>query len=147
VRGWIRWQKATGTGNTGWIAGAEADTGWRDITSTFTVTAGVTIDVFHVRRVGAAVYIRVKATNTTGSARMDAVTGVLPTGFRVGEEVYVGLFGTDSVTVVQKEITIYTSSGAVRLQHFDNQSGVAWHQGTFLTKDSAWPSSLPGTAA
>jgi hypothetical protein len=61
VKGWIRWVKATGTGNTGWVAGAEADTGWRDVSSLIpaahlALNPAVT-GMMTLRRVGAVVTV------------------------------------------------------------------------------------------
>ncbi len=79
VKGWIRWVKATGTGNTGWVAGPEADTGWRDVTASVTGTASGSL---HIRRTANVVTLRfISLELNSGSGPVSLCT--FATGFKV----------------------------------------------------------------
>lgn len=139
VKGWIKWIKATGTSTTGWIAGPEADTGWRDISSM--LLNGWTINAadgaFHVRRVGNTVTLRAHIYNGTLSSTM----WTAPSGFRPSKNTYFPVSHFTSGAAIgggywgiNGEFQRYTSNAA------------AYNTITVVTND-AWPSSLPGTAA
>ena len=139
VKGWIKWVKATGTGNTGWIAGPEADTGWRALTleGDWTGTA-------YLLRVGRRVTF--KFINLTGTATTGAYT--LPAGFRLGAP------GAGAATRLAANgnsagmLEISSTAGANKVEPL---SGARQYPGTYIEvpwiTDDAWPSSLPGSAA
>lgn len=140
VKGWIRWIKSTGTGNTGWIAGPEADTGWRALTPLS--PSNTTISWLYIRRVGqmVAVSYRLTISDTAWKALYGVLAGFKPLGG-------------------------YVSGVCPRPAGGGASDGVQWHVGadfnlnvradngsemdggfTYMAYD-AWPSSLPGTAA
>lgn len=159
VKGWIRWVKATGTGNTGWIAGPEADTGWRSLlvwTSTDTFTVGTTPDTttftyegsgqINIRRVGAQVYLRLASgaiKMATGSSSVSTGALVhLPSGFQSGAVTGLQLLAPGfafqaSTTVARQSNTSLPSAGIYMPGEF----------ALMLVTSDAWPSSLPGSAA
>lgn len=142
VKGWIRWLKATGTGNTGWVAGPEADTGTRTIAVDGTNWSGNLV----VRRIGPLVMWRSSGLAMASSAGVDAWTAsALPAGFR-------------PVTGMSFHApTRNTSSGAISVLEIA-ATGVGTYRGTLTAGQSitfgasgptadAWLSSLPGSAA
>jgi hypothetical protein len=158
VKGWIRWVKATGTGWTGWVAGAEADTGWRDVTTAFkalvaahanaawfTLT-GTYFQVF-IRRVGTRVSFNIRDSFvTSGSAgNTDISTSFMGAGFLPKPDTgtaYGPMFGRNTATVAAM---FNVDPGSIRIvttaSNPNSGMDMAW-----LTGD-AWPASLPGTAA
>ena len=162
VKGWIRWIKSTGTGNTGWIAGPEADTGWRQIVSW---SGGVqdgtnqvgTIDTTQyslsgtggiwIRRIGQYVewWLHGAITKTnSGSHKLFTVDNRIPSGFRADGQATYGVSVPLSHTV-----DFLGTSGIGDTPSFDSTAGgfnLAWHSCRHYTSNS-WPTSLPGTAA
>jgi len=134
VKGWIRWVKATGTGNTGWVAGPEADTGWRSLT----LENGWTGTVL-VRRHGSTVWLVVDGATATSASSGVLVT--LPTGFKFGLATVRGLVNKTDLTLRRFSI----SSGAVTIVSYQ-ASDVLYVTQTIPTNE-AWPTSLPGSAA
>ena len=154
VKGWLRWIKATGTGNTGWVAGPEADTGWRSIASwdsAGTVTG--TMPTGFVPRTGVAGYIALRRTGEmvtfeVVSLQLNATNPVLDSaniaGFRCRAEhdlllrTYNGSTWTLAYagTAGASRWTITGSSGHFTFRH-------EWQWPTVDT----WPASLPGSAA
>jgi len=144
VKGWIRWVKATGTGNTGWVAGAEADTGWRDLSASL-LNSWSAASV-RIRRVGSRVGLAV--VDLTGVATWANVAD-MPTGFAPS----VPNFGL----MREKQNTGHTVRFACtsdKIGHTDTSMiESAWNSSgakvigemSWLTTD-AWPASLPGTA-
>jgi hypothetical protein len=132
VKGWIRWVKATGTGNTGWVAGAEADTGWRNVTADLLTANGfAAVTGMFVRRVGATVELSV-----AGLARGTGGAGnfyTLPDGFKATRASYVRSYSDNPGYVYAANAYISMAS--------TSEAGVGF---TFLTSD-AWPSALPGS--
>jgi hypothetical protein len=138
VKGWIRWVKATGTGNTGWVAGAEADTGWRDIDGGDLVNGwSLSSSVFNVRRVGTQVYLIIYANGASASA---AAFYTLPAGLRP-RELHVGS-GVASAT--KQALLEVHQVGTCSLIFYDTST---FYTATSWPTDNAWPSSLPGSAA
>ena len=138
VKGWIRWVKATGTGNTGWQAGAEADTGWRDVSgdlgNSWTVA---TASNFRIRRIGNTVHFRAHIQGgTAGAAAYTA-----PSGFHPSANVYFAC--TDYVTAAVIGGATWTSGGTLIR---NTANGAAYPSVVVVTADD-WPSSLPGSAA
>lgn len=162
VKGWIRWIKATGTGNTGWIAGPEADTGWRQIVSW---AGGVqdgtnqvgTIDTTQyslsgtggiwIRRIGQYVewWLHGAITKTnSGSHKLFTVDNRIPSGFRADGQATYGVSVPLSHTV-----DFLGTYGIGDTPSFGSTAGgfnLAWHSCRHYTSNS-WPTSLPGTAA
>lgn len=136
VKGWIRWVKASGSSSTGWIAGPEADTGWREVSAS--LINGWTGSNLRVRRVGSVVDWR-------GNVTMPASNDTF----------YTIVSGFTPSTLNALFTTRNTSSGAVSggiasstLQYYGtmtNGQGIIFGF-SYTTRDS-WPTSLPGTAA
>jgi hypothetical protein len=70
VKGWILWRKASGTGNTGWVVGPEADTGTRNLNgvswSNGWAPWGATGQ--RIRRIGSVVDVELDLTKAAASA-------------------------------------------------------------------------------
>ena len=138
VKGWIRWTKSTGTGNTGWIAGPEADTGWRDVSGG--LESGAT-GALRVRRVNEAVYFSTFNINST-------VNGIwlVPSGFRIVDPGNGTSFAIAKADGTPGAVT-YSVAGAKKIDissamKLYTETVYAW---SWQTQDS-WPTSLPGTA-
>lgn len=149
VKGWIRWIKATGTGNTGWVAGPEADTGWRNVSS---ILENSWTGALYLRRVGSVVSMDGQL--NTPAPYNSAISSSIPTGFRAGglkPDLYhfpcIMWNGAQEGAVQgaawasQGVLSIARSTAALRT------SGAQFRfTGSCLT-NSGWPSSLPGSAA
>lgn len=146
VKGWIRWVKATGTGNTGWVAGAEADTGWRDVTAG--CINGWSVGSLLLRRIGSTVFARF--INLKGASSF-AQCYSMPSGF-AADGAFSGILRESYLTGKAVMANVDTSS------LLTNQGliidGTAWTSGhglagslSWSVSPSTWPSSLPGTAA
>ena len=143
VKGWIRWIKATGTGNTGWVAGPEADTGWRDVSSLLAAGwSAKAAGLVAIRRLGPVVHFRLWLANS-GTAGQNILT--YPDGFRpqsiYGPQGAVRIGASGGMGTVSNFSSAYHAS----LEQAPGTSEVAG-QFSFVT-DNAWPSSLPGSAA
>ena len=167
VTGMLSWRKATGTGNTGWVAGAEADTGWRIVTawdSAGTITAGSIPGTalaprsgnagdIKVRRIGDRVIMRIcnlgfLSTNLVNSTANKIWTWA--TGWRVGSTLSIPatLLGSPGTVEV---VAVRLSMGDTAVEFDYPQTITATTQYmtaefSWLT-DDAWPTSLPGSAA
>ena len=139
VKGWIRWIKRTGTGNTGWIAGPEADTGWRLVTP----ASGTASDLL-IRRVGSLVTVKSTTYAAPGGGLSYATPFyVPPTGLRASRNgTGAGRNGTTGAALL---VAGDESTGLYFLATL-SASDPAYFSITYLT-DDAWPTSLPGTAA
>jgi len=155
VKGWIRWIKASGTGNTGWVAGPEADTGWRDIAGdiTWPSASGDVLGVAKVRRTGdgtCSLYVRGAIGSTT--ADTIAAVGALPAGFRPtidsqgGFLFYTAMGDTSLAPMIAVHASNY-SPWTISIQRVGGASAANWSGGLgrLVTAD-AWPTSLPGVA-
>lgn len=144
VKGWIRWIKATGTGNTGWVAGPEADTGWRDVTPA-APTGWTTLSYIKIRRRGDEVEVRIGGTtDTAGLGSLYAV----PTGYSPGAAAAAGaavLFNGGSGASVAST-SLYFGSGSGILTAYRPASTAVFGAVKYQT-NQAWPTSLPGSAA
>ena len=132
VKGWIRWVKATGTGSTGWVAGPEADTGWRD------VSAGLLnswTGQLVMRRVGAEVHLSLYA--LSGASATNDVFYAAPAGFRF-DSIAVFPWGNAGAKNLVVRNTGNVDSSA--------RDAVLYAYVSYLSTDT-WPSSLPGVAA
>ena len=143
VKGWLRWIKATGTGNTGWVVGPEADTGWRNLTGV-TMQNGWTIQYgqHYIRRTGNVVDYYALVNNTSATA--DTFYTV-PYGFRPVGIARETVWSQDAAKFWRFEIP---SSGEAQIVSYNTHAAgtFAYLQTTWSTNDP-WPSSLPGTAA
>ena len=154
VKGWIRWNKATGTGNTGWVAGAEADTGWRVIatwTSGGVVTG--TMPTGFVPRTGVAggIYLRRVGDRVSLSIAGLQLNATNPTfdsadiaGFRsyiTGDLVF-SLYNGSAWALSYAQV-----AGDTRWAFIGSSGNFLLRMETAWTTTNAWPSSLPGTAA
>ena len=140
VKGWIRWIKSTGTGNTGWIAGPEADTGWRNVSADY-MNGWTTYGGYNlvIRRVNNTVYLQ---GYLNGGTADDVYT--LPSGFRAYSTY--GPCGSWVKSSGSPSGVVRTSSGyGVKVV---GATGVTtlFMSMTFATSHP-WPSSLPGSAA
>ena len=141
VKGWLRWIKATGTGNTGWVAGPEADTGWRIVTllNGWKNYSGST-DAGRIRRVGATVFFHVPDLRADGATSNILYTP--PSGFVLSGSYSSGAFTTNgSYSLAAWRMTSIGIEVDDRTGTWSPFSVTPWH-----TAD-AWPSSLPGSAA
>ena len=138
TKGWIRWIKATGTGNTGWVVGAEADTGWRDV-SAVALSNGWAVGSgqFFLRRVGRIVSLSLWADGTSAS---DTPIYTLPSGFTPTERSHAA--AASSTTAVGNVIAV--PNAAVNLYGY---TAATYYITLTWPTDAAWPSSLPGSAA
>ena len=164
VKGWIRWIKRTGTGNTGWVVGPEADTGWRRIVAwagdAYTEGADIAPGAdWNISGAGAG-YLLLRRQGTLLSlvvygslALVSSPTGVtpasrlcaLPTGFGVGSAQTTSIkMSGDTVIALE-----WGGSEISRAGNANYPSGGRWLTGgaslSALT-DTAWPTSLPGVA-
>ena len=161
VKGWIRWIKATGTGNTGWVAGPEADTGWRKILSWTSGTQDGanqigTIDTaqyslsgtgdIRVRRIGQEVFWWFHGVVTkinSGPHQLCGAVSVLPSGFRLdgGSTYGVNAPLTHSAELlggwgIGDQPAVATPAASVDLSLASSSHYCA----------NPWPASLPGVA-
>lgn len=138
VKGWIRWVKASGTGNTGWVAGPEADTGWRSVT----LENGWTGTVL-VRLVGRVVDVRGHA--LVAASATSGVVYTLPAGFRpgAGSTAVRGIWYKTDLTL--RRIAIATD-GTITVSAY--AAGDTLYGSECFTDlgTAAWPTSLPGVA-
>ena len=147
VSGNLSWRKATGTGNTGWIAeGALADTGWRSLDATaFGVDTGkLTLSKCHLRRVGPQVFLSFYGTKVGTSGTTIAA---VPAGFRPAD-------ADDTYAQIRN----FTSKLDAGLSNVNTVGQINWDSAgltggnvyivtcTFAVT-TAWPASLPGSAA
>ena len=145
VKGWIRWVKATGTGSTGWVAGAEADTGWRTITAEMSAITNLT---WHaqtaIRRVGNRVTVLLKGVSS-GATSGTAYT--VPVGFRFRPGVVDTYWVVGNSANITQFGVVRTSVGGGSLTWEAPSNAVSWSVLADYPTSDAWPSSLPGSAA
>ena len=157
VTGTMEWVKASGTGATGWVAGAEADTGWRDVSSLLVNGWAYSGYPPTMRRIGSRVVLefgyRLNGTSATSTTVLDVPAGFQRTTARQG-----GFF-TAGVVMANSNSGIHASTGNTDLlpAGFDTNTGGA--NGVTVNSTNlaitgrlewetvnAWPSSLPGSA-
>jgi hypothetical protein len=141
--GAVKWIKASGTGNTGWVV-EYGDTGRRNVVSLMTANATDTVGSVVLRRVGALVSLQVVIANSATATSIELfAAGVVPSGFRPSEYVACG-GGRDSASSAPDSTLALTPGGA---SHYRVADG-SWRYllAQYLTTD-AWPTSLPGSAA
>jgi len=152
VKGWIRWVKATGTGNTGWVAGPEADTGWRDVSSLLSADALAKVQTWSrvlLRRVADRVTFLVTATIGTGTAAGTADSIQLLSSLPVD---FWGTEGNENVgwlSSANGRPCAVTFGGSNAYPTIGSPIAGTWDsalygQFTYFTA-RPWPTSLPGT--
>jgi hypothetical protein len=152
VKGWIRWVKATGTGNTGWVAGPEADTGWRDVTADLlNGWASSSGGRLVIRRVGSRIELTGGYPGITGASKTNDVFYNPPSGFQETATTF-GNYALMGHALKQNGGNTVVSGLARESTSGINMVGAAtdWTAVTVLawwTTPDAWPSSLPGSAA
>lgn len=158
VKGWIKWVKATGTGSTGWVAGADADTGWRDISSLFNTaiwTPSATIKPA-LRRTGTTVFLAGRIESAAAWSAVAALTSAVPTGFRTlnaraqtfpirTQSGGVAGPGAHHNGISESGELVLTRNAAIATGNADAANTIAWITSQWTTRD-AWPASLPGEA-
>lgn len=140
VTGMLSWRKATGTGNTGWVAGPEADTGWRDVSGSLEAGFGGSI---LLRRIGHTVYLSLAPLNVTANAT-DPYVYAFPAGFQPSQPKrdYIRLNGNP----VSMQAIWYGSPRRLQIQASVSNGWAEYAMVSHITTD-AWPASLPGSAA
>lgn len=138
--GAIKWVKATGTGNTGWVV-EYGNTGWRDVTASMTTPANMTIGQGLIRRVGGTVFWTGYQSNTAAIAA--ATIYSIPTGFQPSQVVNLQ-GGADSGT--EQSCLLRINAATVNYRSWTTTGSNRFVSGFWPTND-AWPSSLPGSAA
>lgn len=140
--GAIRWIKASGTGNTGWVV-EHGDTGRRDLSAESLLNSWtVAASRFSVRRMGNMVEVELLADNTSASAN---AVYALPSGFRPQAVTYWGAANRSTTSDDAFSYSIAGSTGEISITSSQMSGSVGYISATYLTAD-AWPSSLPGTA-
>ena len=162
VKGWIRWVKASGTGNTGWVAGPEADTGWRAIVSWTSGTQDGTNQIgtidtdqytltgngyIYIRRIGQYVewWVRGQITKTnTSDHRLFTVDNLIPAGFRADG----GLtYGISVPFTAHTEFNGAWGIGDTPAINAVVSNAVLYYNSCRHFTANPWPTSLPGVAA
>lgn len=136
------WEKATGTGSTGWVA-TGSDTGDRLVASSITNLGDATLVA---RRVGSQVTVTL-IQPTAGTATGTVSLTTLPVGFRptrTGSIVAVPVV-TQAGAIVTGAALAVTDAGVVTLTGATNATR-HYAQVTYTTAN-AYPTTLPGTAA
>jgi hypothetical protein len=141
VKGWIRWVKATGTGNTGWKVGPEADTGTRNLNGVTWSNGWASwgANGQRIRRVGNLVDVELDLTKAAASAD---TCYTLPTGFRPFSPSVAAYFTAKTAnSAVPAEVAVV--NGVVAVSRSSLGGDVMYLRMIFITSD-AWPTSLPG---
>jgi hypothetical protein len=146
VKGWIRWVKATGTGNTGWQVGADADTGWRALTSFLNGWAGT----LYVRRT------RDRISWRTSYAGLDNTSATANIFINPQGTLGTAWLPAKYSTLAQEEAVVWTRSiTATALGYWYRtmweapSTAYRWVLSNFTQEadPATWPTSLPGSAA
>lgn len=142
--GAIKWIKASGTGNTGWVV-EYGDTGWRNVAALASATT-ITYAILRLRRSRDLVTLHVTGSNSVTTATAIFAAGVIPVGFRPNTT-FTTTGGRDGLTSwpsPHQAALEVTSGGGATFRA--NNAEVAYLMAQWSTSD-AWPSSLPGSAA
>jgi len=137
--GAIKWIKASGTGNTGWVV-EYGDTGVRNM-SAVALSNGWTTSEYRLQRVGNTVHFTIGADRSASSA--DAI-GILPSGFRPANYLYFAAVTNQSDDLAR--FYIDPSGNLTAWGRSDMAGTILYCTATFITTN-AWPTSLPGSAA
>lgn len=141
--GAIKWIKATGTGNTGWVV-EYGDTGSRDISSVLTADADRTLaTTILLRRTGNRVVLLGIWRETTTTPNNRAFYS-LPVGFRPSHTLYQYVPYDAASTSAYRNIRV-PANGNITYGGPTSGSNFEYH--VQWTTPDAWPSSLPGSAA
>ena len=138
--GAIKWVKASGTGNTGWVV-EYGDTGTRNIAAS--ISNGWTVSPhMHLRRTGNMVTLYVRQLDGAAASATTFVT--LPTGFRPAYD-----FLHFPVALSGSTFTGYGGAYSTGEVVVNGTSSACTGGRALLTfpTSNAWPSSLPGSAA
>jgi hypothetical protein len=141
----MEWVKATGIYGTGWVAGAEADTGWRGLT-----LSNGWAGYLYIRRIGNQVEVRspYNGLNADGKTS-NSPLALIPSGFQPSQTGNYGVLGTvcnhgagDTVHSLLRD-----ANGGLLIPA---ALGSGWNNlslnGQWTTVNS-WPTSLPGSPA
>ena len=144
VKGWIRWVKATGTGSTGWVAGPEADTGWRNIVYT-SGEANWIAGYLGVRRVGNIVTCDM---SNVGMTTLGSKIYELPAGFSSWYRLVSTIAREGAATGFPTWFSLsHLSVGDYAMRLSGTHVSTHRYSGQFIYHTfDAWPSSLPGSA-
>lgn len=146
--GAVRWCKASGAGNTGWIV-EYGDTGWRDITTL--IEAGVQATnagmLLYVRRQNGNVQLRLRESAAGSATGAITVVGSAVTGFMcdtaAASKRFAPVFQDDSAVLIPAA-TLYVDYGSIIIF---GGTAVRQHANIEYPAASAWPAALPGVAA
>ncbi len=141
VKGWILWRKASGTGNTGWVVGPEADTGTRNLNGVTWSNGWASwgANGQRIRRIGSTVNLELDLTKAAASAD---TCYTLPTGFRPFSPSVAAYFTAKTAnSAVPAEVAI--TNGNIVVVRSSLGGDVMYFRVCFITSD-AWPTSLPG---
>lgn len=142
--GAIKWVKASGTGNTGWVV-EYGDTGSRDISSVLTADADRTLaSTILLRRTGNRVVLIGQWRETTTTPNNRAFYS-LPVGFRPSHTLYQYVPYDAAVTSAYRNIRVPANGNITYGGPTSGGSNFEYH--VQWTTPDAWPSSLPGSAA
>lgn len=143
VKGWIRWIKTTGTSNTGWIAGPEADTGTRNLNGVSWQNGWAPwgANSQRMRRIGNIVDLEMDLNSNPAT---NDVCYTLPIGFRPFSPSVASYFTARVAnTAVPAGLTI--ANGIIGVNRASLAGNVMYSRINFITSDP-WPTSLPGVA-
>jgi hypothetical protein len=146
--GAIKWIKASGTGNTGWVV-EYGDTGWRNVSASLngtflTANPNATLKV---RRTNNAVQVTYTAGASPTYTTNYGLIYAIPSGFRPnanGEPTVLMLTSAAAPGAAFK--SAYFDANNLRSGDGWVTATAYWGSATFTTTD-AWPTSLPGSAA
>ena len=143
VKGWILWRKASGTGNTGWVVGPEADTGTRNLNGVSWSNGWAPWGAYgqRIRRIGSVVDVELDLTKAAASAD---TCYTLPSGFRPFSPAAAYFTAQTANSAVPAEVVV--TNGDVVVARGSLGGDVMYLRMTFITSDD-WPTSLPGVAA
>jgi hypothetical protein len=141
VKGWLRWFKASGTGNTGWIAGPEADTGWRLISASLINGWTSGGNGLRIRRKGGTVMM--VGDYIVGTSATNGQFLAIPTGMRAP---LVPIANTSIGTSTGAAPSVLFLYGADYIATANPTTISSGRFGITYLTDDAWPSSLPGSA-
>lgn len=150
--GAIKWIKATGTGNTGWVV-QYGDTGLRNV-SALLPAAHLALNpnaVASIRRVGSLVTLFYSTGSSPTATGLQTLTDgtTVPSGFRF-DKTASGRTPTGTMLVgssgAGSSISLYMSTTSA-INSATHVSGTAVQGSISWTTDDAWPASLPGSAA
>lgn len=137
------WEKATGTGDTGWVLIA-GDTGWRDISAT---AVNGFVGTIAIRRTATTVEARLIGLDGTASTAADIAP--IPSGFAFGAGTVtvlpaLGLLHSD--TSVEPDIFLAADNSTISTSATLVVGADDWLGSVIGHANDTWPIALPGTA-